>query len=72
MIDPKARKQPKANIVADQKTPSDKILTMPASVPSHDRIKERAFELYEGRGGESGQDEQDWLRAEQEILKQNS
>ena len=36
-------------------------------VPLHDRIRERAYELYESRGREHGKDEQDWLRAEQEI-----
>jgi hypothetical protein len=30
-------------------------------------IRERAYELYEGRGREPNQDEQDWLRAEREI-----
>jgi hypothetical protein len=32
-------------------------------------IRERAYQLYESRGREPGQDEQDWLRAEKEILK---
>ena len=31
------------------------------------RIAERAFELYEARGGEHGQDINDWLLAEQQI-----
>jgi hypothetical protein len=31
-------------------------------------IRARAYELYEDRGHEPGQDEQDWLRAEREIL----
>jgi hypothetical protein len=43
---------------------------MPGTVPSQDRIRERAYELYENRGREPGRDEQDWLRAEREILKQ--
>jgi hypothetical protein len=42
---------------------------MPESVPSHEKIRARAYELYQGRGREPGQDEQDWLRAEREILK---
>lgn len=42
----------------------------PNSVPSQDRIRERAYELYENRGCEPGQDEQDWLCAERELLKQ--
>jgi len=32
-----------------------------------ERIAARAFELYEARGGEHGQDVADWLQAEQEI-----
>ena len=42
---------------------------MQDTVPSQDMIRVRAYELYENRGRENGQDEQDWLRAEQEILK---
>ncbi|MEO8484578.1 MAG: DUF2934 domain-containing protein [Acidobacteriota bacterium] len=32
-----------------------------------ERIAARAFELYEARGGEHGQDLDDWLQAEQQI-----
>jgi HSP20 family molecular chaperone IbpA len=32
-----------------------------------DRIRSRAFELFEGRGGEHGSDLSDWLQAEREI-----
>jgi hypothetical protein len=32
-----------------------------------DRIAARAFEIYEARGGEHGQDIGDWLQAEQQI-----
>ena len=32
-----------------------------------ERITARAFELYEARGGEHGQDRDDWLQAEQQI-----
>jgi hypothetical protein len=31
-------------------------------------IRERAYQLYEGRGCEPGQDQQDWVQAEHEIL----
>jgi len=33
------------------------------------KIRERAHQLFEGRGCEPGKDKEDWLRAEQEILK---
>jgi hypothetical protein len=43
---------------------------MANAVPSDGKIRERAYELYESRGRGPGQDEQDWLRAEKELLKQ--
>ncbi|HEV2400133.1 MAG TPA: DUF2934 domain-containing protein [Candidatus Sulfotelmatobacter sp.] len=45
---------------------------MPDILPSQEttRIRERAYELYEVGGRKPGHDEQDWLQAEQEILKQ--
>lgn len=33
------------------------------------KVRERAYQLYEGRGCEPGKDKQDWLQAEHEILK---
>jgi hypothetical protein len=68
MIDPKA-KQPKPNIVVGPKNSAGKVAMMPDLVASQDTIRGRAYELYESRGREPGQDEQDWLRAEQELLK---
>jgi Protein of unknown function (DUF2934) len=38
-----------------------------ASGPLQEEIRLRAYELYEGRRREQGQDKEDWLRAEQEI-----
>ena len=43
---------------------------VPDAVSSDSKIRERAYELYESRGREPGQDEQDWLRAEHEILNE--
>lgn len=68
MIDSKANRQPKAN-VAGPKSSTDNVTMMPNAAPSQDRIRERAYELYESRGREPGRDEQDWFGAEQEILK---
>ena len=64
----KTQKQPQPKIVVGPKSSPGKVARMPDIVPSQDRIRERAYELYEGRGREPGQDEQDWLRAEREIL----
>jgi HSP20 family protein len=35
----------------------------------HQSIAKRAYELFEARGGEQGQDLEDWLRAESELLQ---
>jgi hypothetical protein len=37
-----------------------------ASLKLHEKIRERAYELYENRGGEHGHDLDDWLKAEAE------
>jgi hypothetical protein len=68
MIDPKATKEPQPDIAVVPKSSSGKAAMMPDPVPSQDMIRARAYELYENRGHEPGQDEQDWLRAEREIL----
>jgi hypothetical protein len=67
MIHPKATK-PQPEIAVVPKSSSDKAAMMSDPVPSQDMIRVRAYELYEDRGHEPGQDEQDWLRAEREIL----
>ena len=69
MIDSQANKQPQPKTVADPKSSPSKVAMRPNTAPSQELIRERAYELYEDRGREPGQDEQDWLRAEQEILK---
>ncbi len=68
MISPKVQKQPQPKIVAGPKSFPGKMAMVPDNVSSQDRIRERAYELYEGRGREPGQDEQDWFRAEREVL----
>ena len=35
-----------------------------------EKIRQRAYELYEERGREDGHDVEDWLRAEEEIMEQ--
>jgi hypothetical protein len=65
-----ARKPPMPKIVEGPKSIAGKVAMITDTIPSQDRIRQRAYELYESRGCEPGRDEQDWLRAEQEILKQ--
>jgi hypothetical protein len=62
-------KQKPTTLASPKSTPPKKT-TMPDTAPWHDRIRERAYELYESRGRENGKHEQDWLRAEQEIRTQ--
>jgi hypothetical protein len=70
MFDPKGNKQPKASVAAPSKGSRGKLTMMANAVPSDSKIRERAYELYESRGRGPGHDEQDWLRAEKELLKQ--
>ena len=35
----------------------------------HERIARRAYELYDERGRQEGQDVQDWLEAQQQLLR---
>lgn len=37
--------------------------------PTHDEIAQLAFSLYESRGREEGHELEDWLRAEQELVR---
>lgn len=43
-------------------------LTNPAPMELEDQIRRRAYELYEERGRTPGLENDDWLRAEHEIL----
>jgi hypothetical protein len=36
------------------------------------QIRRRAYELYEERGREDGHEEEDWLRAEEEITRKKT
>jgi hypothetical protein len=68
MISPKTHKQPQPKIVVDPKSSLGKVAMMLDPGPSQDMIRARAYELYENRGREPGQEEQDWFRAERELL----
>ena len=68
MISSKIQEQPQPKMVAGPKSSAGKVTMMPNTVSSQDRIRERAYELYEERGRGPGLDEQDWFRAEREIL----
>jgi hypothetical protein len=38
-------------------------------MPTHEEIARRAWEIHRSRGGEHGRDVDDWLQAEQELLR---
>lgn len=46
--------------------------SQPPDGNGHARIARRAYELFQGRGGHPGQDLDDWLAAEQEILAKDT
>lgn len=35
--------------------------------PDQDEVEQRAYELYQARGGQPGHDLEDWLQAEREV-----
>jgi DUF2934 family protein len=71
MIISKMLKQTKQNTAVVLQTSVSSSAMMPDTLPSQEstRIRDRAYELYELGGRQPGHDEQDWLQAEQEILK---
>jgi Protein of unknown function (DUF2934) len=71
MIISKMLKQTKQNAAVVPQTSVSSSAMMPDTLPSQEstRIRDRAYELYELGGRKPGHDEQDWLQAEQEILK---
>ena len=41
----------------------------PQDIELEQQLRERAYELYEERGRQDGHDEEDWLRAKEEITQ---
>jgi hypothetical protein len=72
MIVSKVQKQAKQNTAFAPQTSRSTAAMMRDTLPWQEtaKIRDRAYELYELGGRKPGHDEQDWLRAEQEILKQ--
>jgi hypothetical protein len=73
MIVSKTQKQAKPNIGIVSQPSVSTAAVMPDTLPSQEstRIRDRAYELYELGGRKPGNDKQDWLRAEQEILRRS-
>jgi len=47
-------------------------LAVVADMPSHEEIAARAYALFEARGANHGDDLNDWLEAEHELLQEYS
>jgi hypothetical protein len=56
------------NINPTKKTPT----LVSESRELKEKIRQRAYELYEARGRDDGHELEDWLRAEEEILEQEA
>lgn len=71
MFDPKASKRLKLQTPATPKNAIPQTTVISAPLLSQDEIRERAYQLYEGRGRQDGQAQQDWLKAEHQVLNQH-
>jgi Protein of unknown function (DUF2934) len=68
----KVQKHPKQKKVSAPQAIIPAILIVPAielqdGCVSQDQIRECAFQIYESRGNEPGEEMQDWLHAERQI-----
>ena len=61
---PKKTTKPEKTAVPNQPASDE---TRPNRAPTHEEISRRAYELWAKRGGEGGNAQEDWLRAEQEL-----
>ena len=71
----KAPAKPKATAATTKKTTVKKQTVaekVTATTPTHEEIAQLAQQYWAERGWQDGQAEQDWLRAERELLKMAS
>lgn len=66
---PKATATTTKKTVAKKQTVAEKVT---ATMPTHAEIAELARRYWEERGWQDGQAEQDWLRAERELMRMAS
>lgn len=69
MIVTKVKKQPKLKKVEAAPLPSPVIpvIVLKDGCASQEQIRECAFQIYQSRGNDDGQDIQDWLHAELQL-----
>ena len=68
----KAPAKPKATAGTTKKTPAKKLTVaekVTATTPTHQEIAHLAQQYWAERGWQDGQAEQDWLRAERELMQ---
>lgn len=68
MVDSHASTAAKRNTLTTPKTTIARVVSISDAAGLENQIRERAYQLYEGRGREHGQDQQDWIQAESELL----
>lgn len=71
----KAPAKPKAAAGATKKTAAKKQTVaekVTATTPTHEEIALLALQFWAERGRQDGQDQADWLRAEQELMRMAS
>jgi hypothetical protein len=71
----KSPAKPRATAGTSKKTTAKKQTVaeqVKATLPTHEEIAQLAQQYWEQRGYQDGQAEQDWLRAEQELMKMAS
>jgi len=66
---PRATADTTKKTTAKKKTVAERVT---ATMPSHEEIARLAQQYWAERGWQDGQAEQDWLRAEQELMKMAS
>ncbi len=71
MFDLKVSNRPERNTLASPKKPTE-VTAISAPGQSQDQIRERAYQLYESRGRQDGEAQQDWLTAQQQISNEHS
>ncbi len=69
MLHTQGQNSPQPETPVIPKSRNYKVTPIATTILSRNAIQERAFEIYESRGRLPGQDVQDWLRAEQEIVE---
>ena len=71
-LNSKVQKQPKLNKVPTAKTSLASKSAAPEVCVTHDKIRDRAFQIYQSRGSQPGQAAQDWFRAELQIAERQT